>query len=186
MNIHTILILFAELAVLWWLFAWLYYDYRLDLLRFRLFSARDKLFCSAAEGKISFDEPAYLMTRTTINGSLRFAHRLTLSKLLITALWLRRNNPDGGSRYHAKLEEAMHTLSFDQKKLIIDAHFELHYALLTHVLHVSLFLFPATLLFKLGLRLHLWHHHRFTKRARTELEPIDAHVFDLGTQANAA
>jgi hypothetical protein len=149
-----------------------------------LFSARDNLFCSAAEGKISFDEPAYLMTRTTINGSLRFAHRPTFSKLLVTALWLRRNNPNGGSQYHAKLEEAMHNLTLDQKKLILEAHFELHYALLTHVFHVSPFLFPATLLFKVGLRLHLWRSHRFTKRARTEMEPIDAHFFELGTQAN--
>jgi hypothetical protein len=182
MNIHIILILSAELAVLWWLFAWLYYDYRLDLLRFRLFLARDKLFCAAAEGKIAFDDPAYVMTRTTINGSLRFAHRLTLSKLVVTALLRRRYDPHGGARYHAKLEESMHNLSLDQKRLILDAHFELHSALLTHVAHVSLIIFPIALLFKLGLHLHLWRSHRFPKRARVELEPIDAHFFDLGKQ----
>lgn len=186
MNIHTMLILYAALAVLWWLFAWLYYDYRLDLLRYRLFLARDKLFCAAEEGVISFEHPAYLMARTMINGSLRFAHRLTLSKLLITALLRRRYDPLGGSRYHKELEQAMHNLSFDQKKLILEAHYDLHFALLSHVVHVSPFVFPLTLLVNLSLKLHLWQLHRFSKRARVELEPIDAHIFDLGLQANAA
>jgi hypothetical protein len=178
------LILYAELALLWWLFAWLYYDYRLDLLRFRLFKVRDKLFCAAAEGMIAFDHPAYLMARTTINGSLRFAHRLTLSKLLITALLRCRHDPLGGSRYHKKLEQATHGLSLDQKKLILEAHYDLHFALIAHVVHVSLFVFPLTLLVKLSLGLHMWHIHRFSKRARVGLEPIDAHIFDLGLQAN--
>ena len=187
MNINSILITYAELAALWWLFAWLYYDYRLDLLRFRLFLVRDQLFASAAEGKIGFDDPAYLMMRTTINGSLRFAHRLTLFKLLITSLWLRRYKPNNGSMYHSKLNGTMHNLSFEQKKIILEAHFDLHYALITHVAHVSFFLFPFTILFKLGLILHVWRLHRFTKKRRiTTLEPIDAHIFDLGTQANCA
>jgi hypothetical protein len=186
MTTHAVLTTFAEITALWWLFAWLYYDYRLELLRTRLFLARDQLFCAAAEGKIAFDEPAYLMTRTTLNGALRFAHRLTLSKLLITALWLRRHDPQGGSKYHARLEDAMRKLNLDQKKLILDTRLQLHYALLSHVAHVSLLTFPMAMLFKLGLRLHLWRSHRFTKRARSEMETIDAHAFDLGRQASMA
>jgi hypothetical protein len=186
MTINAILILFSELAILWWLFAWLYYDYRLAILRFKLFSVRDSLFLYAAEGKISFEEPAYIMTRTTINGALRFAHRLTLGKLLITYIWLRINTPKAGAKYHSELNKSIHNLSYEQQKLIMNAHLNLHYAVLSHVFHVSIFLLPLTLFLKIGFRFHLWHCHRLSKRTRTEMEPIDAYAFDLGTQVNAA
>ena len=107
MNFHTLLILYAELSVLWWMYAWLYYDYRTDLLRFRLFIIRDQLFDAAVKGELDFNSPAYKRTRTTLNGALRFAHRLTLSKLLITFLWMRRKDPTAVERHHEAMRLAV-------------------------------------------------------------------------------
>ncbi len=183
--ISQTVIIYAGIAVIWWLFAWLYCDYRLDLLRFRLFVARDKLFSYAEQGKIDFDSSAYLLTRTMINGSLRFAHRLTLTDLIIMIVVQKKYNPNGGAQHHARLEKAMHGLSFEQKKLITDIRLELHIAMITHVAHVSILLLPFAIIAKLALRLHLLRRHSITKRTRNGLEPIDAVIYDLGSQSPA-
>jgi hypothetical protein len=57
--------------------------YRLDLLRHRLFLLRNELFMFAAEGGISFDDPAYCMLRSRINAIIRYAHTFTLARVLV-------------------------------------------------------------------------------------------------------
>lgn len=165
-------IIYAEVALIWWLFAWLYCDYRLDLLRFRLFVARDRLFSYAEQGRIDFDSPAYLLTRTMINGSLRFAHRLTLTDLVIMLIIQKMYNPNGGKLHHARLEKALHSLSFEQKKIITDIRLELHIAMITHVAHVSILLLPLALVAKIILLFHLLRRHNITKTKRTHTPKI--------------
>src|SRR6266566_4122568 len=70
---------------LWVLFQWLYRDYRVDLFRQRVFALRAELFEVGASGKISFDDPAYRMLRSMMNGYIRFAHRISLPLLLFGA-----------------------------------------------------------------------------------------------------
>ncbi len=67
----------ASLAGLVVLYFWLYRDYRIDLFRQRLFALRDELFDLARSGAISFDDRAYGLLRSTLNGFIRFGHRLT-------------------------------------------------------------------------------------------------------------
>jgi hypothetical protein len=182
MNLHTLLILYAELAVLWWMYAWLYYGYRTDLLRFRLFIIRDRLFDAAVKGDLDFNSPAYKRTRTTLNGALRFAHRLTLSKLLITALWMHRKDPTAVERQHKAMRLAMQGLTRDQKRLLLDAQEEICVVMLTHVAHVSLPLFPLVMLFTFGLRLHWWRESWVKRRTFNGMKAIEAYAFDLGNQ----
>jgi hypothetical protein len=59
---------------------------RLDCFRQKMFSVRDELFDYAADGNISFDDPAYILLRRQMNGMIRFGHRLTLFRGLVT--WL--------------------------------------------------------------------------------------------------
>ncbi len=59
---------------------------RLFAFRQQLFSARNALFDEAMAGTISFDHPAYRMTRDRINALIRFAHRLNTVQL--TLWWL--------------------------------------------------------------------------------------------------
>ena len=91
-SLSTVLATTASLVLLWVLAAWLYADYRTDLLRERLFTLRDELFEYAAAGGIPFDHPIYTLVRTTLNGFIRFAERVRPS-LLLLAGWQGRGDP---------------------------------------------------------------------------------------------
>jgi hypothetical protein len=57
---------------------------RLDIFRQKMFSLRDEFFDYAKAGKIQFDHPAYLLLRKSMNGFLRYGHRLSFFQLCIT------------------------------------------------------------------------------------------------------
>lgn len=81
------------LLVILWVVFWGLPGYRLDRYRQSLFEIRDRLFDYAAAGNVSFDHDAYGMLRSTINGFIRFAHRISLSQivlLIILARWDRQ------------------------------------------------------------------------------------------------
>lgn len=54
--------------------------------RQKMFELRDELFDFAAAGKIEFNDPAYRLLRQSMNGFIRYAHRLTFFSLCITLL----------------------------------------------------------------------------------------------------
>lgn len=59
---------------------------RLDSLRQKLFTVRDEMFDYAADGNISFTDPAYQLLRDEMNGFIRYAHQLTLFRVLMSVL----------------------------------------------------------------------------------------------------
>ena len=59
-------------------------DLRTDEFRQRLFIIRDELFDYAAHGQIAFEDPAYQLLRNSMNGFIRYAHRLTFFQLVLT------------------------------------------------------------------------------------------------------
>jgi cbb3-type cytochrome oxidase subunit 3 len=59
---------------------------RIDLFRQQVFALRDELFDFAADGKISFDNPAYVDLRELMNGFIRYAHNLTPFRILMSFL----------------------------------------------------------------------------------------------------
>ena len=61
----------------------LLHRYRIDLLRHRLFVLRDELFDYALENDVSFQAPAYVRLRRSINSMLRFAHRIDFTRFLL-------------------------------------------------------------------------------------------------------
>ncbi len=75
----------VSLCIILWLAFWGFPAYRLARYRQGLFEVRDALFDYAAEGKIPFDHPAYGMLRSTINGFIRFGHRLSFSHIVLMA-----------------------------------------------------------------------------------------------------
>jgi hypothetical protein len=84
------IIAIAGLAGLLYLVFGLYNDLRIDLLRQDLFQIRDDLFDQAAAGDIAFSSPSYRVTRATLNGLIRFGHRVSLSGMLVTVYQARR------------------------------------------------------------------------------------------------
>lgn len=71
------------LIVLAFLIFYRWRHYRIDSLRQKLFILRDELFDYALEGGIDFSDPAYTATRTTLNCLIRFAHKITFSRVVI-------------------------------------------------------------------------------------------------------
>ncbi len=57
---------------------------RLDDFRQKMFTLRDELFDFAADGHISFNDPAYVLLRRQMNGMIQYAHQLTLFRVLAT------------------------------------------------------------------------------------------------------
>lgn len=60
-------------------------EYRLDALRQRLFEVRDRLFDLGLSGQVPFDHPAYGQMRKSINGMIRFAHRISFFRLIFVS-----------------------------------------------------------------------------------------------------
>jgi hypothetical protein len=76
--LHLMISLFA----LWFLYFFCWREHRIDTYRQRLFAIRDELFDYAASGAIKFDDPAYTTLRDLSNGLIRFAHRMTFTRVL--------------------------------------------------------------------------------------------------------
>jgi hypothetical protein len=88
--------------------------FRLDCYRQNMFAVRDELFDYAAGGNIAFDDPAYVLLRSQMNGMIRYGHQLTLFRLSIT--WLMRTFLGRKSEYawHESWERALENLRSDE------------------------------------------------------------------------
>lgn len=139
-SIATVVSSGLSLMGLVWLFFWLYRDYRRDLFRARLFSLRADLFDGAADGRISFDHPAYGLLRSTFNGFLRFGHRFGTLRMIAMALvldreWFLRDGRDFDRRWR----EALRTLDPEQRDWLSRLRNEMHKVFFRHLLATSLF-----------------------------------------------
>lgn len=77
------------LAGLWAIWYYLWKPQRVDIFRQKLFALRDELFDIAANGEVSFDDPAYTRLRFLLNGMIRYAHRISFPLLLISMMALK-------------------------------------------------------------------------------------------------
>jgi hypothetical protein len=57
---------------------------RVDSFRQKMFCVRDEVFDFAADGNISFDDPAYVLLRKQMNGFIRYGHQLTVFRMIMT------------------------------------------------------------------------------------------------------
>lgn len=114
-EINTLLLL----LILSLYFVWLHYykKYQLDLYRQDIFKIRDELFIYAAKGNISFNHEAYTMARTYLNGSIRFAERSSLLRMVIIRMEFKKHRP----HFQKELEGKLKGLSIDQKNAITRA-----------------------------------------------------------------
>jgi hypothetical protein len=67
-------------------------DLAVDWFRQDMFAVRDEIFDLAAKGELSFDDPVYGLLRTTMNGFIRFGHRVSLLTIFSASSVLRRAN----------------------------------------------------------------------------------------------
>jgi hypothetical protein len=135
---------------------WLYRSYRIDKFRQEMFALRDALFDAAADsGQISFDTPAYGMLRSTMNGYIRFGHRLSLLHLLVFwALsrpeYLRR----GGESFEAQWASAVGSAPTEAREELSRFRAEMEGLLVKHVAMNSpilvLMVIPSIVMYMLG------------------------------------
>ncbi len=109
-EIAAKLIVTAISAVgLWYGFFFLYKEHTVNEFRHRMFALRDQLFDEAAAGLIPFNHPAYGMIRITMNGFIRFGHRISLFELAVS-YFVTNKDKSAVKSYFSKLSEAMKSL----------------------------------------------------------------------------
>lgn len=124
-------------ALLWFMF-FEYLQFRVDELRQRLFTLRERLFMQAAEGKLEFGSTAYGMTRITLNGVIRFAHELNLLRIISILVVAKIYTPDMGREYRQRLSAAIEEMpSHEARKIIHNVREQMHLELARFLLLTS-------------------------------------------------
>lgn len=85
-------------------------EVRLDSFRQGMFTVRDEMFDYAAEGNISFEHPAYVLLRRQLNGYIRFAHDLTVFRILMRVAAHKIRGEQQSSIWHADWEKAIQSI----------------------------------------------------------------------------
>src|SRR5665213_1854029 len=111
----SLAIALGALTVLYVLFR----DYKVDKVRDDLFALRDELFDYAWEHKL-FEHGGYTKLRIIMNAMLRYAHKLTFARLLLTLLLLRATRPRANPYMDWRV--ALGTLPREQAKTIEEFH----------------------------------------------------------------
>ncbi len=131
-------------------FWFLYRDFMLDRTRQKLFKLRDDWFDEAARNEISFDNKAYKTVRLVINGSIRFAHKLTFLQLLVLHFAPHQSNSEGVFR--TRINEGKSALPTEKRKLVDNYIRRYHFILSCHLVFSSpiaviTVILPAILIF---------------------------------------
>ena len=131
------------LAVLWWMFYWPYRQFQIDRARQRLFVIRAELFDAAIRGEhIRFEDPAYGITRISLNGLLRTLDDYTFIKLSFV-VWQSMSNQawrEMIERYAKEREMAVGELSAEGQELVATTTLHACQAVLGCVIATSLVL----------------------------------------------
>lgn len=178
LTVTAMVLIWLGVGFLWWMFFFLYRDYRIDRLRHRLFVIRNDLFLAASRGEIGFDHPAYLLTRKTLNGTIRFAHQLSLTRLLMSRLFIGNDMSAIRADYEDRRAKAYKGLSALQISLLRDCESAMHAAMMSHVAHISPLLFPLAIAMKLVLKTGLID--ALESRSQGTLTNVDALTYKFG------
>lgn len=144
MTIYVVETVFWLLAAgLWWMFYGPFRKYQCDTTRYRLFVIRDELFDIAAQGThVKFDDRAYGMARTTLNGMLRNVEDFNVVRLFFL---LRRASYDDHWRsmrnqHSQEFENAINELPPEGRESINKAMKDAHSVMVVCMLRRSLML----------------------------------------------
>lgn len=169
---------------LWIFFFCLYRDFRVDEYRQKLFRLRDELYDYAAAGNMQFSDEAYGLLRSTINGSIRYAHRLGPVYLGLMA-YMRMGSIEK-SLYSQRWERAKAKLSDEQQMDICRFKNRLHGYLIWQLFLTSpLFLLPllfAAVVFLIGLVLSIYVSDRLKKWFAMKLDGLVRRIDGMAWQ----
>jgi hypothetical protein len=109
-------------------------DQRTDIFRQQMFSIRDELFDFALDGNIDFQHPAYYLLRNSMNGFIRYAHRLTFFQLLITVVRWKLTEDVQALTWHSKWVAAVDSLPEGTRDALRKFHDRSMDAVATHII----------------------------------------------------
>jgi hypothetical protein len=115
-ELLTVLSSLLSLAGLVYLYFWIYRGFIVDSFRQDLFHLRDEVFDYAADGNISFDHDNYGMLRSTINGYIQHAHRMTLWHALVLNLFIRDKEMSGFKGFDERWSRIQRNLTPESKE----------------------------------------------------------------------
>lgn len=151
------------IAGLWWMSYGPIRKYQCDRARYRLFVIRDELFDIAARGSdIKFDDRAYGIARTTLNGMLRNVEGYGVGRLLLL-IW-RASRDDHWiamrDQYCREFESATSELSQGGRQSIHRAMRDAHRVMVVYMLRRSLMLLALGVIGKLLRPIGIWTDRR--------------------------
>jgi hypothetical protein len=126
-----------SLAVLWIYGCWIYRGFRDDLLRQDLFDLRDQLFDIAAAKEIEFNHPAYGLLRSTINGFMLAADRMSLTSLVMFSIAGQPELRKAQSSYAQRWDAALGSLPEGARAKLVKIRDRLNDRLIMHVVATS-------------------------------------------------
>ena len=135
MDPTNLLISLLGLMGLWVAAYYLWPDFRNDAFRDDIFSVRDEMFRYAAEGNVSFSDPAYTILRLRMNALLRHGLDMTLVRLLI----LRATCKNVRSESFIAWQTALGKLPLETRSKLEEFDFRTTIFVFQHVLYASLF-----------------------------------------------
>lgn len=190
-DVIWVLLFWGLLALLWWFFAFEYRHYRIDLLRQQLFRIRDDLFQHARKGDFDFDSKAYGMTRDTLNGMIRFAHELSIWRILVLIIIDRFSREQEARHiYDERHKDAMEELTDKQRDIIVKAEIKMHVRVLAHIIYTCLPLFIVVsileIMLKGAIKIRLMDNWKqFKNNCRNIYShlwtPVDAEANEIGS-----
>ena len=131
----------------------LFPQYYVDRTRQRLFDLRDRLFIDAVNDEIPLDSRAHRMTRGLINASIRFAHDLCLTRLIVSKFRSNKNPTSLIRKFQKEYNEALNELTTEQRAYISGINSEWTGILNSHVISVSWLMQSLREIFFLGARI---------------------------------
>jgi hypothetical protein len=122
-----------------------------DWFRDKMFELRDDLFDEATDGLMDFDNPAYGVLRTTMNGYIRYCHKLSLLHMLMLAFFVSKS-VDGNGIFSQKWKDVTRNLDPKVFKKIEEYRKQMELLVITYLILASpivsiILLFVALIVF---------------------------------------
>lgn len=133
-----LLVLCYLILFLYFFFAFIYSRDRLNLFRDQLQAIRVRLLVHVRAGDLRSDSYAYHTAQTIVTGVLRYASCYSIPLILFHCSTQRRWIRPGRKRHlERRFRDALEELSPAGRAAVKEALDELHFRVLSHVLHVS-------------------------------------------------
>lgn len=168
------------------LYRWPYRHYRVDRFRDEMFDARAHLFHLAAAGTLRFDDKAYGILRSILNGFIRFGGTLDMSSAFAIAYTDPQGNRESNARRFAlEWRSALAELDDATRTEVLRIEKRMHRAVLVHLMLSSppLFLLALPVLALamapvVTVRLSSW----LWRRAAPLLVRVDSEALKVGSE----